>query len=468
GMGFGMTHAPRVWMELLRALLLPWKRVQENICLQDYLDDLWVSGETQQEVQEALDSLLKYLEILGLTVNRKKSQLTAAQLATYLGLIWNLKDWTVSLPKEKRLSLLQYVDKTRRRKMILPKDIQRIQGSLMALLITTKQSRYQIRPLQIFLRGKDMYKKTQNTMELHKALIWWSQVLQKEMSAEMIPSGTPQLHIQTDAADNGYGAVNTTDSLEFSGHWTEKDRAKRIEWKEMAASVMALLHWCKDRYNQVIWLETDNSIVQSYLNGVKGGRVTYLNKEMRPVWRLARKNNLTIKVTWIKSEENIRADWLSRLRINRMDYSLNMKTFLQLDQLLFKTRGVRITLDAFSTLESRRVQRFASRFGSPGATWQDTLSITKEQTKGEVLWMHPPWALIERTLRWWLQVRVECLLLVPLWPNYSWYQELLGLIKENKRNTSWILTPQQGLYEDYLGRPCTQPAWDTVCVYLQG
>ncbi len=464
-MGFGMSHAPQKFVELLRILLKPFRQANHHLCIQDYIDDIWVSGKTRQEVQQGLDDLVRYLEIVGLIVNRRKSQLVAKTKVEWIGMIWDLKNKTVTLPEEKRIKIRKMIDKTMRRKMVQVRDIQKIHGSLIQILITTPGSRYQMRPMQIFMKqwGHIPYEKKQMSMELLQALRWWHTTLKETLTAPMRPKMIPSLHLQTDASDTGYGAVNVTTKKEISGIWKQEDMMKRIEMKEMYAAVWALIEWGKEMKDQVIHLETDNSIVQTYLNGMKGGRVTALNKAMRQAWRMCRKNHLTIKCTYIKSAENIRADKLSRKRINKGDYRLNQQVFM----MLCKMARVKITLDAFSTAESKMVNRFSSRFGAPGSTWTDTLSVDKKTAKKEVLWMHPPWKIIGRVLEWWRTCRTECLLLVPLWTNYTWWQQIVELT-ESLNGQIWILAPQQGLYENYLGQPCPPPAWDTACVYLPG
>ena len=66
-----------------------------------YLDDLLVWSDTAQTLKKDTQTTLDYLRYLGWTINLAKSRLEPQQRFQYLGLEWDLVNYTVSVPNTK-------------------------------------------------------------------------------------------------------------------------------------------------------------------------------------------------------------------------------------------------------------------------------------------------------------------------------------------------------------------------------
>ena len=92
GLGFGMSHSPKVFCKLLRATMAPLKDVLQSldVLLLDYLDDLLLVARDAHTAAKATRLTLAYLECIGWTINLPKSNVTPHQQPMYLGMIWDL------------------------------------------------------------------------------------------------------------------------------------------------------------------------------------------------------------------------------------------------------------------------------------------------------------------------------------------------------------------------------------------
>ena len=452
GMGFGLSWTPHTFVRLLRETLKPLRANLPGCVLVDYIDDILILAETEEKAKQAAQLAVDYLSVTGWTVNRDKSQLTPTQQPQFLGFQWNLKDRVVHLLEDKRKHMLETVSTLLRRTQVVARDIAKLLGTCNSMTISLKGAWFQTWEMQIFLRDKRMTTKSPLTRSLHESLQWWKHTLKTPIHAPMVGHAPPPaLHIRTDASDTGYGAHNLTHNQTLQGYFRGRNGNLRIEVKEMQAACLALLHWTPNLHNSRVWLEVDNSITQSYLNLIKGGRKRHINQLMQQVWRRITNHHLLLTVTWIPTENNIVADRLSRKRYDHNDYQLNPKLF----KALCRKWKFQPTIDLFATRENRLVKRFVSRFGSPLATYTDTLSLSPQQMKGERAWANPPWALIPRVISWLKETQTSALLLVPFWTNSVWWNSLLKSAKHVQ-----LLRAQEGMFVNCLGQAMKKPRWD--------
>ena len=62
-----------------------------------YIDDILVVGLTKADCREKVIHVAKVLENLGFLLNLAKSSTEPSQVVTYLGFVWDLRSWMVSL-----------------------------------------------------------------------------------------------------------------------------------------------------------------------------------------------------------------------------------------------------------------------------------------------------------------------------------------------------------------------------------
>lgn len=120
-------------------------------------------------------------------------------------------------------------------------------------------------------------------------------------------------------------------------------------------------------------------------------------------------------VSYIPSEENIRADRLSRRSIDT-EWELNNEAFEQITQIFGK-----FEIDLFASSQNAKCERFVSWFPELGAWAIDAFTI---DWAGYYFYAFPPFALILKALQKIRQDRAMGVLVVPDWPTQPWYPML--------------------------------------------
>ena len=88
---FGLSTALQVFTRVF-AVVSAWAH-SHGIRLLRYLDDWLVLSSSEQEVKQAVQSLLSLCRTLGIVINEKKSNLVPSQTAKYLGMTHQYRGW---------------------------------------------------------------------------------------------------------------------------------------------------------------------------------------------------------------------------------------------------------------------------------------------------------------------------------------------------------------------------------------
>jgi len=118
--------------------------------------------------------------------------------------------------------------------------------------------------------------------------------------------------------------------------------------------------------------------------------------------------------------------------------------------------GVAPTVDAFSTSNTAR---FARWWGPGSAESEDAFS---KSWTDEFLWLNPPFALFHRVLAKVVQDRAHAVIIVPEWPNKSFFQHVKELEIRSRR-----FECGQGIFEKK-GKPLRNMRWNAQAVFICG
>ena len=107
-MPFGLNIAPRIFTKLMDQAIAQLRL--QGVSILAYLDDLLVWGDTVENLKKDVDITLGYLRYLGWTINLAKSRLEPQHQFEYLGLEWDLVDYSLTVPKTKVNNCLLKID----------------------------------------------------------------------------------------------------------------------------------------------------------------------------------------------------------------------------------------------------------------------------------------------------------------------------------------------------------------------
>ena len=96
---FGLSSSPRVFTKVMKPILAFCRGKGIRVVI--YRDDIAVPGVSYDDCLSNVAQVISILERMGFIINRKKSQLTPCQAATYLGNFINSCEFKISLPPDK-------------------------------------------------------------------------------------------------------------------------------------------------------------------------------------------------------------------------------------------------------------------------------------------------------------------------------------------------------------------------------
>ncbi len=102
-----MILSPRVFTKVVEGALAPLRKV--GIRILNYLDDWLILAQSQEQLCDHRDLVLRHLSQLGLWVNWEKSELSPVQGISFLGVELDLVSMTACLTDERTQSVLNGV-----------------------------------------------------------------------------------------------------------------------------------------------------------------------------------------------------------------------------------------------------------------------------------------------------------------------------------------------------------------------
>lgn len=281
---FGLSLSPLVFTKILRPVI-KWAR-RKGIRLSIYLDDLLIMAKTKELSYHLTQQVLHKLRDLGFMTNPDKSHLEPTQTLDHLGLTINTKTMTLSVPKTKIRNIRREAQKIVNKGSTSLRNLASFIGKALATTAAIFPARLMTRQL-VALKNAAMTRPGttwNSTVFINAAaaanLQWWITQLKTWNGTSWVQSKT-QLDIYTDASDQGWGIVIGHQS--WSGTWSETERQKHINWKELQTVLLAV------RMNQsqgkMVNIICDNMTTISYINKFGGTRSPSLMELADKVWQ---------------------------------------------------------------------------------------------------------------------------------------------------------------------------------------
>jgi hypothetical protein len=170
-------------------------------------------------------------------------------------------------------------------------------------------------------------------------------------------------------------------------------------------------------------LYEDNQAVVAILTNLTT-RSPLLMAELRHLVRVLAELDVSLRATYIRSRENVVADYYSRLA-RPYEYAISHDVFRRVS-----TWWGECTVDAFAAAATALLPRYwAESFSDHCAEAVDAFA---QEWRGECAWAHPPPHMLPQ-LAQLLREResAEAYVCTPFWPGEAWYAELLGLCSEH-------------------------------------
>ena len=253
----GLTSSPRVFTELTRTLARYLRKRGMIIII--YLDDILILSGSERLSRKDTQMVQALLLKLGFLVNFEKSSIDPQQRFLYLGLWWDLRNWTISLAHHRWDRLRRTAHRVRRAQFSTCRAVAAMVGLVQSATEAVPLARARVRKTQrefIKACGVDNWdRKFSLSRKARQELLFWEN-LPEETHREISLSPASQ-KLSTDASDKLVGWYFNGEL--FSESVEEKEH---INVKELLALQRALLVLGpRLQPGYLVW-EVDNSAAQ--------------------------------------------------------------------------------------------------------------------------------------------------------------------------------------------------------------
>jgi hypothetical protein len=306
---------------------------------------------------------------------------------------------------------------------------QRLLGLLAATEKLVPQGLLHMRHIQLALRSlwsqsrQPQHYRVQISPEVRTAISWWMNPQNIMLGVPLHPK-PPQITMYTDASVVGWGA-HIGASL-ISNTWSSQDQMLHINFLELEAVRLALIHFQWQLLGKSVLIATDNTTVVAYINrqgGTRSPNLCLLAEKML-LWTQDRQISITAR--HIPGKLNVIADLLSREhQVIHTEWMLNVRVFETLCLCWDRPH-----IDLFATILNRQLPTYVSPMPDEQAFGVDALSIS---WKNMLAYAFPPFPLLARVIRKIAEEGHEVILIAPAWARQTWFPELLGLLIDHPR-----------------------------------
>ena len=400
---FGLATACYAFTKLMRPLVKCWRG--RGLRAVVYLDDGIVAVKGKEEAIRESNMVQSDLTKAGFIVNNEKSQWVPTRTVVWLGFQIDLHEGQLTVPEQKVKVLMTLVQQARDNRALRATALASIIGKIMSMgLALGPVTRLMTRSLYGVLNAKSSWCQTLLlTAEATEELSFWLRHIRNFNGQNIWPKASAVRVVYTDASGTGFGGycVEHGDQV-VTGQWSEEEAKQSSTWRELRAVHLVLDSICHRLQNhRVRWFTDNQNVVRIVLYG---SRKPTLQEEALAIFATCVNHQIRLEPEWIPRGENEFADYLSK-SVDYDDWMLNPEVFQDLD-----TRWGPHTVDRFADMYNCQLERFNSRYWSPGTEGVDTFTCN---WKGENNWWCPPVHLIPRLLRHAEATEAEGTLIMP-------------------------------------------------------
>ena len=221
-----------------------------------------------------------------------------------------------------------------------------------------------------------------------------------------------------DAGPRGWGGRLLSRPDPVAGFWSAWEAGRHITFRELRAVRLFLEHYVHSLRGRRLLLWEDNQAVVAMIASLTS-HSPELVAELRLIVELLDLNDIHLRSMYIRSEDNVEADYYSRIARAR-EYILSRAAF----ELVESWWGP-FTVDAFAGPASAQLPRFWAEAHSCEAEAVDAFA---QVWVGEHVWAHPPPCMLPQLVQLLhTQPLISAAVCVPHWPGSTWFRELMEL-----------------------------------------
>lgn len=311
-MCFGSRAAPSIFHRFSQAVRRMMARRGGVIIA--YQDDFLVIGKTKQQCLNIYRELISLLRELGFSIAWSKL-VDPTQVLVFLGVQFDTRDMSISLPQEKIRKLYDTLCSFSSRIRASRRQLQKLAGKLAyaAHVVVEGGRTYLQRIFDMIGPLQRPNHKARLTAGFKADISFWLSFLETFNCKRMLNESLPEIHIYTDACNHGGGMVSPFDWSYFN--WASdlpSLQHAHINVKESATALLAMYRLAPFLANSNVVIHSDNKTTEAILN--KGAchdeTLMYL---LRGIFWLSKGFHFNVRCEYVPGSLNHIADSISRI-----------------------------------------------------------------------------------------------------------------------------------------------------------
>ena len=424
---FGLSLAPWLFTRVVRELLLHLR--SRGMRIRAYLDDWLILASSRALCESEVSTAMDITQALGFRPNLGKSELSPAQLFTFLGMSFSTVDMTVAPSRERVDRLFRSLTLLLSQEQASARQLASLLGQMESLAPLLPLGRLWKRPFERAFRSR--FDQTSHLWETQIPLRGWflesvSQWMDASWLTQCVPIHPPPAEVTlfTDASSSeGWGGHLDVLPLQAEGLWTPEDhlRLPHINLLEMEGVRLCLQEFLPSLSGKSVRVHTDNMSVSRYINR-QGGKKRGLSLLVEEMILWCRTHNITLSARHLSGKLNVLADMLSRPNaVLQTEWTIAHHALERVWARFFRPQ-----LDLFATRFNHRLPIYVSPVPDGIALAADALSMDWSTVQA---YAYPPLPILPRVIQKARQEKPCLILVAPLWPAQPWFPDLLQITR---------------------------------------
>ena len=414
----GLSSGPRVFTKITKPIFSHLRK--KGHLNAHYIDDSFLAGDSVDDCRANVIDTTELSRSCGFIVHPTKSVFEPTQQLTYLGFILNSVTMTVSLPANKADSI-QKACASLLKKTICPiQTVAELVGQMVGSFPGVEHGKLYYRNLDndkttALSAAKGNFDANMIISDQAKIdLQWW--ISNVHSTFKLISHGKPEVILQSDASNSGWGGVHGDEST--GGDWSDEEARHHINYLELLAAWLTLKSYCKEMSAVHVQILLDNTTAVAYINN-QGGRKSLCNSLARQIWEWAIDRDLWLTASHLPGVLNVEADRQSRISHRNTEWKLKTKIFQRIAT-LWGTPNI----DLFASRLNYQLKPYVSWHTDPEAIAVDAFTMTWHSG----FYAFPPFTLLSKVIAKIQEDECDGILVAPFWTTQSWFSKLSRML----------------------------------------